>query len=137
MQVVEVVEVVDNEIFINQKEIIAEVKEPRRKDKTATLNENRSKALEIYGTDKITRKQAIAANILFYWSDKPCKSGHIGFRYTKGYGCRVCKLDAVFKHKRPQDFEAISSMKDGKRKLEDLKFNREMEKIESEYSYDF
>ena len=140
MQIVDIVdsvEVVDNEIFINQKEIIPEVKEPRRKDKTATLNQNLNKALEIYGTDKITREQAVSANILFYWSEKPCKYGHIGFKYTKGHRCRVCTLNAAFKKERPQDFEAISSMKDGKRKLEDLKLKREMEKIEKGFDYDF
>ena len=134
---VDSVEDVENEIFINQKEIIQEVKEPRRKDKTATFNENQSKSLEIYGTHEITRKQAIAANILFYWSDKPCNYGHIGFRFTKGRTCRVCKIKANFKQRNPQEFEATSSMKDGKRKLEDLKLKREMEKIEKGFDYDF
>lgn len=137
MQVADSVEVVENEILINQKEIVPEVKKAKRKDKTATLNENQSKALEIYGTHKITRKQAVEADILVFWSDKPCKNGHTGFKYTKSRECRVCKIEANFKQTNPQEFEAISSMKDGKRKLEDLKFNREMEKIESEYSYDF
>ena len=100
MQVVDSVEVVDNEILINQKEIMPEAKEPRRKDKTATLNENRSKALEVYGTDKITRKQAIEADILVYWSEKPCKYGHTGFRYTKGGICRVCKMKSKLQTKK-------------------------------------
>lgn len=83
MQVVDSVEVVDNEILINQNVIVPEVKKPRRKDKTASLNENQSKALEIYGTHKTTRKQAVEADILVFWSDKPCKNGHTGFKYTK------------------------------------------------------
>ena len=137
MQVVDSVEVVDGFVLINQKEIVPEVKKPRRKDKTASLNKNRSKAFEIYGTDKITREQAAEADILVYWSEKPCKYGHTGFKYTKSRECRVCKMKANFKQRNPQEFEATSAMKDGKRKLEDLKFKREMEKIESEYSYDF
>lgn len=137
MQVIDSVEVVENEILINQKEIVPEVKEPRRKDKTTNLNENQSKALEIYGTDKITREQAAEADILVYWSEKPCKYGHTGFRYTKGGICRVCKMKANFKQRNPQEFEATSAMKDGKRKLEDLKLKREMEKIEKGFDYDF
>ena len=65
MQVVDSVEVVENEILINQKEIVPEVKEPRRKDKTTNLNENQSKALEIYGTDKITREQSL--QVWLHW----------------------------------------------------------------------
>lgn len=137
MQVVASVEVVENEILINQKEIVPEVKEPRRKDKTANLNENQSKALEIYGTDKITREQAAEADILVFWSDKPCKNGHTGFKYTKSRECRVCKIEANFKQRNPQEFEATSAMKDGKRKLEDLKLKKEMEKIEKGFDYDF
>lgn len=137
MQVVDSVEVVDNEILINQKEIVPEVKEPRRKDKTTSLNENQSKALKIYGTHKITRKQAVEADILVFWSDKPCKNGHTGFKYTKSRECRVCKIEANFKQRNPQEFEVASAMKDGKRKLEDLKLKREMEKIEKDFNYDF
>ena len=65
MQVVDSVEVVENEILINKKEIMPEVKKPRRKDKTASLNKNRSKAFEIYGTDKITREQAL--QVWLHW----------------------------------------------------------------------
>lgn len=137
MQVVDSVEVVDNEILINQNEIVLEVKELKRKDKTTTLNENQSKALKIYGTHKITRKQAVEADILVFWSDKPCKNGHTGFKYTKSRECRVCKIEANFKQTNPQEFEVTSAMKDGKRKLEDLKLKREMEKIEKGFDYDF
>lgn len=137
MQVVDSVEVVDNEILISQKETVLEVKELKRKDKTTTLNENQSKALKIYGTHKITRKQAVEADILVFWSDKPCKNGHTGFKYTKSRECRVCKIEANFKQTNPQEFEATSAMKDGKRKLEDLKLKREMEKIEKGFNYDF
>lgn len=137
MQVVDSVEVVDNEILINQNEIVLEVKELKRKDKTTTLNENQSKALKIYGTHKITRKQAVEADILVFWSDKPCKNGHTGFKYTKSRECRVCKIEANFKQRNPQEFEATSAMKEGKRKLEDLKLKREMEKIEKGIDYDF
>lgn len=137
MQIVNSVEVVDGEILIHKKEIVPEVKKPKRKDKTTTLNENQSKALEIYGTDKITREQAAEADILVYWSEKPCKYGHTGFRYTKGGICRVCKMKANFKQRKPQEFEATSAMKDGKRKLEDFKLKREMEKIEKGFDYDF
>lgn len=100
------VEVVENEILINQKEIVPEVKQPRRKDKTVSLNKNQSKALEIYGTHRITRKQAVEADILVFWSDKPCKNGHTGFKYTKSRECRVCKIEANFKQTNPQEFEA-------------------------------
>lgn len=137
MQVVDSVEVVDGLVLINQKEIVPEVKRAKRKDKAASLNESQSKALKIYGTDKITRKQAVEADILFYWSDKPCKYGHTGFRFTKGSTCRVCKINANFKQRKPQEFEVTSAMRDGKRKLEDLKLKREMEKIEKGFDYDF
>ena len=137
MQIVNSVEVVDGLVLINQKEIVPEVKESRRKDKTTSLNENQSKALEIYGTHKITRKQAVEADILVFWSDKPCKNGHTGFKYTKSRECRVCKIEANFKQTNPQEFEVTSTMRDGKRKLEDLKLKREMEKIEKGFDYDF
>lgn len=137
MQIVNSVEVVDGLVLINQKEIVPDVKKAKRKDKTTTLNENQSKALEIYGTHKITRKQAVEADILVFWSDKPCKNGHTGFKYTKSRECRVCKIESNFKQTNPQEFEATSAMKDGKRKLEDLKLKREMEKIEKGFDYDF
>ena len=49
----------------------------------------------------------------------------------------MCKINANFKQRKPEEFEATSAMKDGKKKLEDLKLKRETEKIEKGFDYDF
>lgn len=41
--------------------------------------------------EKVSRAEAIAKGLSYYWSDKPCRpAGHIGFRRVKTYTCYEC-----------------------------------------------
>lgn len=39
----------------------------------------------------ITKKEALEKNLIFYFTGKPCKHGHLSERMVKGGSCRVCK----------------------------------------------
>jgi hypothetical protein len=41
-------------------------------------------------TEKVTRAEAIAKGLAYFWSPKPCKHGHVGFRRVKNYSCYQC-----------------------------------------------
>lgn len=93
------------------------------------------KAIEIYGYPKITKEEAKAANLPLFWSGKPCSKGHVTYRYVCNSNCRQCVYDNNYKHLQ-EDPERLKLV-DIRKKTEDLKLKREMEKLKSEYSYDF
>lgn len=39
----------------------------------------------------ISKKEALEKNLIFYFTGKPCKYGHISERLVKGGSCRTCK----------------------------------------------
>ena len=39
----------------------------------------------------VSRQEAIAKGLKFYFTGKPCKHGHVADRYVKNYGCMICK----------------------------------------------
>jgi hypothetical protein len=41
--------------------------------------------------DKISKKEAEQKGLIFYFTGKPCKHGHISERLVKGGACRTCK----------------------------------------------
>lgn len=41
--------------------------------------------------DLISKKEALEKNLIFYFTGKPCKYGHISERLVKGGSCRTCK----------------------------------------------
>ena len=45
------------------------------------------KALEV----EIKREDARNLGLLYYFTGKSCKNGHVDFRYTKGGACRSCR----------------------------------------------
>lgn len=44
-----------------------------------------------------TRKEALAAGHMFYYTGKMCKHGHIARRYTISETCSTCKLKYVYR----------------------------------------
>ena len=56
-------------------------------------------------TDIITKQQAIAAGLKYYFTGKPCKHGHIAEKSTNGSNCKVCQQQYV--ERRTKKFLAI------------------------------
>ena len=50
--------------------------------------------------DIISKKDAEVKNLVFYFTGKPCKYGHISERLVKGGSCRTCKNLASEKHRK-------------------------------------
>ncbi len=40
----------------------------------------------------VSRQEAIAKGLKFYFTGKPCKHRHVAERFVKGYACCVCRL---------------------------------------------
>lgn len=38
----------------------------------------------------VTRQQALAEGLMYYFTGKPCKHGHISKRFTNGRQCAEC-----------------------------------------------
>lgn len=52
----------------------------------------------------IRRKDAMALGLKRYFTNKPCKQGHVALRWTRDGGCNTCKLqDALAWKKRNRD----------------------------------
>ena len=52
-------------------------------------------------TDKIiSRKEAIQQGLKFYFTGKPCKSGHTSERYTSNGRCRECHIKFYYKNNK-------------------------------------
>jgi len=47
----------------------------------------------------ITKKEAKEKNLIFYFTGKPCKHGHISERLVKGGSCRECKNNISAKNR--------------------------------------
>lgn len=50
----------------------------------------------------ITKKEAVASGLSFYFTGKPCKYGHVDDRYVKSGNCRSC-MTAFFAKQRRED----------------------------------
>ncbi|MNQ44336.1 hypothetical protein D3C85_580890 [compost metagenome] len=102
----------------------------KRKSKQDTLDTFSQDVIEMYGHPKISRKQAVAGGLTFYWTGKPCIAGHLTYRYTSSMECRTCKL---IKHgKQYED----GKPKDVKVRSDRLKRDMEFNNIGKDY-YDF
>lgn len=86
------------------------------------------KAREIYGTVYITREQAISNGLKFYYTGKPCKSGHDAHRWSHNLQCRLCLKSHKFKEENAIQIEEGKT----RRKLEE---RLEMLSIEKEWDY--
>lgn len=53
--------------------------------------------------EKISRKEAMAQGLTTYYTGKPCKYGHIDFRYVCDHACGQCARDKAskYRHKNP------------------------------------
>ena len=108
----------------------------KRKNRSDTLAEFNKRAVELFGTNKISYKQAKDHNLLLYWKGTPCEKGHLTFSYVSTRGCRQCAIDSnTFRNKPelvPSQQEKIT-----KKNIEEIKYKLEMKKLDKEYSYDF
>lgn len=77
-------------------------------------------------TEIISKQQAIAAGLKYYFTGKPCKHGHLAEKYTNGSNCKVCHQQKV--EERNKEFLAIP----GNRENLNLK-NRQTYKDNIEY----
>lgn len=103
----------------------------KRKGKWDTLMESNNRAISIYGTSKISKAQAIAGNIKFYWTGELCVNGHLTYNYTSTGGCRQCSLE---KSAVSAGYER--SLDENINKKRDTEFDRELGKIEKDlYGY--
>jgi len=66
-----------------------------------------SKILGVYDgrMDVISRRDAKAQGLKFYFTGKPCKQGHVAPRYTSGESCTLCIIAKAKQH-RLEDPEA-------------------------------
>lgn len=107
-----------------------------RSAKAKTLKMFSKKAMELFGTTKITREQAKENDLVFYWSGEPCIKGHLTFRYTKSCDCRTCSLEGNFDRNRP-DLAIPNEEVQSRKALENLKYELELKKLQKEdYDYD-
>ena len=58
----------------------------------------------------ITKQQAIAKKLKYYFTGKPCKYGHIAERSTNGSNCKVCHQQRT--EKRTKEFLSIPGNKE-------------------------
>lgn len=47
----------------------------------------------------ISKQDAIKKGLIFYYTGKPCKNGHVSERMVKGGSCRVCKNNLSKSHR--------------------------------------
>ena len=104
----------------------------KRRSKTDTLMKFTKKATELFGTNHITRDQAVSVDLKFYWTGKPCLRGHLTFRYVDNRACRQCILDGL-------EFKTYGDVHVGleiKNSIDDIEHRLELKRLEKEYDYD-
>lgn len=104
----------------------------KRKGKTETLMKFIKAATELFGSNHITREQAVSADLKFYWTGKPCARGHVTFRYVNNRVCRQCALDD-FALKNYGDPHVGLEVKNN---IDDIEYRLELKRLEKEYDYD-
>lgn len=83
---------------------------------------------------RFPRKQAMESGLLLYWPGKPCKNGHLTYRYTNNCKCRQCALDEIASERWGNVPDKELEIK---KSLDDAVYKIKMKKLEKEYSYDF
>lgn len=104
----------------------------KRKSKTDTLMKFTKDATKLFGSNHITREQAVSADLKFYWTGKPCVRGHVTFRYVDNRVCRQCALDN-FALQTYGDSHAELEIKNN---IDDIEYRLELKRLEKEYDYD-
>ena len=104
----------------------------KRKSKTDTLMKFTKDATKLFGSNHITREQAVSADLKFYWTGKACVRGHVTFRYVDNRVCRQCALDD-FALKNYGDSHAGLEIKNN---IDDIEYRLELKRLEKEYDYD-
>lgn len=90
-------------------------------------------AMETYGTNKVTKDQAITAGLTMYWSSELCDNGHSCHKYTNNDECRQCRKEYMQK----KFFNSCDPLlMSAKLNLENKQFDLDMKRLEKEYDYD-
>ena len=73
----------------------------------------------------ISKQEAQEQGLIFYFTGKPCKHGHISERLVKGGSCRVCKNLTGEKHRKENREEYNQYCRDKKRETYSSEKRRE------------
>lgn len=87
------------------------------------------KVTKLFTTVKISKEEAIATNLKYYWSDNVCSNGHTSFRETQTDKCRICTQEDYASGR-------ISGYNKARRMIEERKRDKEFANIGNDY-YDF
>lgn len=100
--------------------------------RSATFINFNAKAMELFGTSKITRDQAVSKGLVFYWTGIECDRGHLTFRYVSNRMCRQCKQEDNSLSNYGDDHAGL----DTKNAIDDLEYRLELKRLEKEFDYD-
>lgn len=64
----------------------------------------------------ITKNEALEKGLIYYFTGKPCKHGHISERLVKGGSCRICKNNHAEKYRKENALQVKESIKRSQKK---------------------